>query len=107
MANTNTNKAGKMDNATIANMLVGSTESIVMLNHEAVKAMRAYCWDKGYDPAALYAEEEARITSTHWGAMGLADYLKASRVGSRHLLNRKVRRWVWLVFATRRILGSN
>ena len=100
---TTTNKGNTMNKATVKTMLAGDTNTLVGLNDWAVNVVRDYARSKGYDAAALVAEESARITV---GSLNLDGYLKASRVGSSRLLNRKIRVAVYAVFATRVALAD-
>ena len=87
---------------TIATTLVtGSTCELIDLNDGAVDMVREYCRERGYNAAALVAEEQARIDA---GNLNLTAYIKARRVGSRMRLIRSVRRAVWTVIMTRRAL---
>jgi hypothetical protein len=92
-----------MTTATVKTMLAGNTATLVDLNDWAVNTVREYACGKGYDAAALFAEERARISD---GSLNLDEYLKASRVGSHRLLNRKTRVAVYAAFATRVALAD-
>jgi hypothetical protein len=92
-----------MNKATVKTMLAGNTDTLVGLNDWAVNIVREYARSKGYDAAALFAEERARISD---GSLNLDGYLKASRIGSRRLLNRKIRVAVYAVYATRVALAD-
>jgi hypothetical protein len=90
----------------IAALLLGTEGDLIGLNDWAVNTVREYCRGKGYNPGAVVAEERERIHAATC-ALGLADYLKARRIGSRHLLSRKIRRAVWVALATRKILEKS
>jgi hypothetical protein len=91
-----------LSNTTVALALVaGSEADLIDLNDAAVNMVRDYCRERGYNPAALVTEEQARIDA---GPLNLAAYIKTPRVGSRMRLIRSVRRAVWTVIATRRAL---
>ena len=82
-------------------LVTGSTCELADLNDGAVDMVREYCRERGYNAAALVAEEQARIEA---GNLNLAAYIKAKRTGSRMRLIRSVRRAVWTVIATRKAL---
>jgi hypothetical protein len=91
-----------LNNDNVARILVTGTEGdLVDLNDCAVNMVRDYCREQGYNAVALVREEKARIDAGH---LNLAAYMKAKRTGSRMLLQRKVRRAVWTVIETRRVL---
>lgn len=93
-----------LNNTEIALALVtGSESDLVDLNDCAVNLVREYCRERGYNPAALVSEEQARIDA---GNLNLTAYLQARRVGSRMRLIRSVRRSVWVAIMTRRALRS-
>ena len=93
-----------LNNTQIALALVTGTESdLIDLNDCAVNLVREYCRERGYNAAALVAEEQARIEGE---SMNLAEYIKCRRVGSRMRLIRSVRRSVWTVIATRKALRA-
>lgn len=77
--------------------------TLIDLNDAAVNEVRDYCASQGYNAAAFYAEEAARIAA---GNLTMDEYRHVRRTGSRHLASRKIRRAVHNVYTTRRALAA-
>ena len=89
-----------MTNEAIALALtLGTFADLVDANDWAVNTVREYAAERGYNAAAIVAEETRRIDAD---ALNLAAYLTCRRTGSHHRLTRLVRRAVWAAIATRR-----
>lgn len=85
-----------------ASITNGTVEDLINMNDAAVNEVRNFADSKGYNAAALVAEETARIDT---GSMDLIAYLTCSRVGSFRQLNRAVRCDVFVAIMSRRALG--
>lgn len=94
-----------MTNEKIALALaLGNESDLIDLNDWAVNTVREYARAKGYNAAAIVAEETRRIDSE---GCNLRGYLyDVRRIGSRVRLTRTIRRAVFTVIATRRALRA-
>ena len=81
-----------------------SKGELIDLNDCAVNHVREYCRAVGYNPVELIAEETQRMIDQ--SVVTMQEYLKCTRIGSYMRLNRKMRKHVYNVIATRKVLTA-
>jgi len=89
--------------AAVASPLV---QTVGEMNDWAVNTVRDHANVEGWSrdqAGTMVAEERRRIDG---GSLSLQGYLQCRRTGSRWRLNRKIRRAVWALVATRRAFNN-